>query len=199
LFSGRAGQPAWIVPGANLVPCVLRRAHELQVAPTRESRGGAAPPLPSPLAIVARTTGNRCRSAWQSLPEGLGGRRRPGLEPVPVGLPSAAGRAAALACVARIRRAFARLHPSALASLRLFGRLGPPYRDRLLSGRCSRVPEVLRGWHARCVGVLRRGEAGSSYRLHRRDDSSRSSREFPRGAGPSSCALLRAPKSSELP
>ena len=40
------------------------------------------------------------------------------------------GYLAALACVARVRRAFARLHPRALASLRLLGGLGP-----LLSGR----------------------------------------------------------------
>jgi hypothetical protein len=58
-------------------------------------------------------------------------------------VPSPAGGYAALACVARIRRAFARLHPRALARLRLLGRLGPVLRGALKyassrSGRTSR-------------------------------------------------------------
>src|SRR3954471_24161079 len=102
-------------------------------------------------------------------------------EPIPVGLPSLAGRAAALACVARVRRAFARLHPPALASLRLFGQLGPPYRDRLLWAApsfCTVCPDgaldhlrdaLRRGRGAGAPSALARGSAPADAAAHHRE------------------------------
>ena len=56
---------------------------------------------------------------------------------------------AALACVARVRRAFARLHPRALASLRLLGGLGPLLLGALngssLAGEIDRLRGAARG------------------------------------------------------
>src|SRR4051812_11802144 len=62
-------------------------------------------------------------------------------------VPSPACGYAALACVGRIRRAFARLHPPALASLRLLGRLGPVLFGALHPGQEPLPPggERLRG------------------------------------------------------